>query len=59
MQPVLVAGPKLRATDRAVLLVNLAGNVLVFVTTGFAAKNAAQLSQRRATVLTLSAAGGL
>ena len=44
MQPVLFAGLKLRATDRAVFLVNLACNVLVFVSTYFAAKNAAQLS---------------
>ena len=59
MQPVLIAGLKLRATDRAVFLINLACDVLVLVTTFLAAKDAAQHSQRRATMLTLGTTGGL
>ena len=50
---------ELRATDRAIILVDLAFEVLMLVTTGLAAKDAAQHSQRRATVLTLGATGGL
>nr|ABZ05868.1 hypothetical protein ALOHA_HF400048F7ctg1g35 [uncultured marine microorganism HF4000_48F7] len=59
VKSVLVAGFKLGATDRAVFLINLACDVLVLVTTFFAAKDAAQHSQRRATVLTLCSARSL
>lgn len=58
VQSVLVAGLKLRATDRAVFLINLTRDVLVLVTTFLAAKDAGKHSQRRATVLTLGTTGG-
>ena len=56
VQSVLVAGLKLRATDRTVFLINLACDVLVFVTTFLAAKDAAQHGQRCSTMLTLCTA---
>ena len=59
MQSVLVAGLELSPTDRAVFLVNLARDVLVFVTTFLAAKDAAQHGQRCLTVLAFGTAGGL
>ena len=59
VQSVLVAGLKLRATDRTVFLINLACDVLVFVTTFLAAKDAAQHGQRCLTVLAFGTTGGL
>ena len=59
MQPVLVAGLKLRATDCAVFLIDLPRDVLVLVTTFLAAKDAAQHGQRCLTVLAFGTAGGL
>ncbi len=47
------------ATDRTVLLVDLPGDVLVFIAAGRATEHAAQLSQWLQTVLALGAAGGL
>ena len=58
MQSVLVAGLEFGATNRTVLLMDLARDVLVLVTTFFAAKDAGQHSQRCATVLTLGSASG-
>ena len=59
VQSVLVAGLELSPTDRAVFLVNLARDVLVFVTTFLAAKDAAQHCQRCLTVLAFGTTGGL
>ena len=59
VQAAFVAGLKLGATDRAVLLVDLPCDVLVLVTTGRATEHAAQLLERLQTVLALGAAGGL
>ena len=59
MQAALVRCLKLGATDRAVLLINLSGDVLVPVTTGRATEDAAQLLERLQAMLALGAAGGL
>jgi len=59
VQAALVRCLELRATDCAVLLINLPRNILVPVTTGRATEDAAQLLERLQTVLALGAAGGL
>ena len=59
VQAAFVAGLKLGATDRAVLLVDLPCDVLVPVATGRTTENSSQLLERLQTVLALGAAGGL
>ena len=59
VQATFVAGLELRATDRAVLLVNLPCDVLVLVATGRATEHAAQLLERLQTVLALCPRRGL
>ena len=59
VQAALVRCLELGATDRAVLLVNLPCDVLVFVSTGRTTENAAQLSQWLQAMLAFRAAGGL
>ena len=59
MQSVLIARFEFRATDRAVFLINLACDVLVLITTFFAAKDAAQLLERLQTMLAFGTTGGL
>ena len=54
MQSVLIARFEFRATNRAVLLINLPREVLVLVTTSLAPKDAAQHGQRCPTMFTLS-----
>ena len=59
MQSVLIARFEFRATDRAVFLINLACDVLMLITTFFAAKDAAQLLERLQTMLAFGTTGGL